>query len=98
LFDRQPKQRLSLLGLAGGERLAEPVGDGRESLRVEALRRVGELRGQRSLLVVKCVELLLKLGEPTLELAGFEVAALERLAVAVERTLGTPDLLGDRAL
>ena len=50
------------------------------------------------LLLVERVELRLEVGEPGLELAGLEVAALEGLVVAVERALAAADLLGDRAL
>src|SRR5579883_3171395 len=39
-----------------------------------------------------------RLASRVLELAGFEVAVLERLVVAVEGALGAADLLGDRAL
>ncbi|HET7572667.1 MAG TPA: hypothetical protein VFJ77_08360 [Gaiellaceae bacterium] len=44
------------------------------------------------------VELRLEVGEPGLESAGFEVAVLEGLVVAVEGALAAADLLGDGPL
>ncbi|MGD0712771.1 MAG: hypothetical protein ABSB24_01115 [Gaiellaceae bacterium] len=66
-------------------------------MRIEALGRVGELASERLLLLAQRVELRLEPGETSLELAGFEISCLERLVVAVERTLATANLLNDGA-
>jgi hypothetical protein len=71
----------------------EPVGYGGERLRIEALGRVGELVSERLLLLAQVVELRLEPGDTSLELAGLEISCLERLVVAVERTLATANLL-----
>jgi hypothetical protein len=83
-----------LVGVAGGDDLSEPVGDGVERGRVG---RCGRVCGECECLVLglEGVQARVEGRDALLEARGVQGAVLEGVLVALDRAFGAGDLLGE---